>query len=109
MKLISNLATGKSDNADRDYEDALCELLPSLLYPQLDFATAQSRTESGAQIRDLIFYNNQSHEFLKNLMDDFGSKQLVFELKNVAEVSRDHIKGTSIFARFRGHAAPRVA
>lgn len=91
LKLIQNLNTGKTDNADRDYEDALCQLLPSLLYPQLDFAAAQSRTDSGAQIRDLIFYNNQSHEFLKHLMDAYGSRQLVFEMKNVAEVSRDHI------------------
>ena len=91
LKIISNLATGKTDNADRDYEDAMCQLLPSLLYPQLDFAAAQSRTESGAQIRDLIFYNNQSHEFLKHLMDDYGSRQIVFEMKNVAEISRDHI------------------
>jgi len=91
LKLIQNLKTGKTDNADRDYEDALCQLLPSLLYPQLDFAAAQSRTESGAQIRDLVFYNNQSHEFLKHLMDGYGSRQLVFEMKNVAEVSRDHI------------------
>ena len=91
LKLIQNMKTGKTDNADRDYEDAMCQLLPSLMYPQLDFAAAQSRTESGSQIRDLIFYNNQSHEFLKHLMDDYGSRQLVFEMKNVAEVSRDHI------------------
>ncbi len=91
LSLIENLTTGKTGNADREYEDALCQLLPSLLYPQLDFAATQSRTESGAQIRDLIFYNNQSHEFLKHLMDDYGSRQLVFEMKNVAEISRDHI------------------
>ncbi len=91
LKLIQNLKTGKTDNADQDYEDSLCQLLPSLLYPQLDFAATQSRTESGAQIRDLIFYNNQSHEFLKQLMEVYGSQQLVFEMKNVAEVSRDHI------------------
>lgn len=91
LKIIQSLKSGKADNADRDYEDAVCQLLPSLLYPQLDFAAAQSRTESGSQIRDLIFYNNQSHEFLKHLMDDYGSRQIVFEMKNVAEVSRDHI------------------
>lgn len=91
LKLIQGLPTGKTDNADRDYEDALCQLLPSLLYPQLDFAAAQSRTESGAQIRDLIFYNNQSHEFLSHLMEEYDSRQLVFEIKNVAEISRDHV------------------
>lgn len=91
LKLIQSLNTGKADSADRDYEDAICQLLPSLLYPQLDFAASQSRTDSGAQIRDLIFYNNQSHEFLKYLMDSYNSRQLVFEIKNVAEINRDHI------------------
>jgi hypothetical protein len=38
-------------------------LMPSLLYPQLDFATAQSRTDSGVSIRDLVFYNNRDHPF----------------------------------------------
>lgn len=91
LKLIQALPTGKTDNADRDYEDAICQLLPSLLYPQLDFAAAQSRTDSGAQIRDLIFYNNQSHEFLADIMATYDSRQIVFEMKNVAEVSRDHV------------------
>ncbi|WP_222102954.1 hypothetical protein [Sphingorhabdus sp. SMR4y] len=91
LKLIAGLPTGKTDNADQDYENAICELLPSLLYPQLDFAQAQSRTDSGSQIRDLIFYNNRSNEFLKDIMDQFDSRQLVFEMKNVGAVSRDHI------------------
>ncbi len=91
LKLIKGLPTGKTDNADREYEDAVCELLPSLLYPQLDFAAAQSRTESGSQIRDLIFYNNRSHPFLEELVQTYDACQIVFEMKNVAEVSRDHI------------------
>lgn len=91
LKLIQGLNTGKVGNADRDYEDAVCELLPSLLYPQLDFAAAQSRTESGSQIRDLIFYNNRSHPFLEDLLQTYEARQIVFEMKNVAEVSRDHL------------------
>jgi len=88
---IRKLKTGKDDNADRAYEDSIGELFPSLLYPHLDFAALQSRTESGAQIRDLIFYNGRDDEFLREIHADFGSRQLVFELKNVAEISRDHI------------------
>jgi hypothetical protein len=65
--------------------------MASLLYPHLDFAAEQSRTDSGALIRDLIFYNNRSHEFLKELFDDYGSRQLVMELKNVSSVAREHI------------------
>lgn len=91
LALIQKLPTGKENNADKEYENAIAELFPSLLYPQLDFAAEQSRTESGAIIRDLIFYNNRSHEFLKDLFDIYGSRQLVFEMKNVKEISRDHV------------------
>lgn len=91
LNVIQKLPTGKTDNADRKYEDAIGQLFPSLLYPQLDFAAEQSRTESGALVRDLIFYNNQSHPFLKDLFDTYDSKQIVFEMKNVKEISRDHV------------------
>lgn len=88
---IRKLPTGKSDAADVAYERAIGELLPSLFYPHLDFAAVQSRTETGAVIRDLIFYNTQDTPFLKDLRDDYETRQIVFEMKNVAEVSRDHI------------------
>ena len=75
------------------------------LYPELDFADVQSRTVSGTLIRDLIFYNNRSHEFLSDLYDTYESRQLVFELKNVHELSREHVNQlnrymTEEFGRF---------
>jgi len=88
---IRKLPSGKSDNADKRYEDCVCQLFASLLYPQLDFAAEQSRTDSGTLIRDLIFYNNRSLDFLKDIYDDYGSRQIVMELKNVREVEREHI------------------
>nr|WP_321498358.1 hypothetical protein [uncultured Methanolobus sp.] len=91
LSTIRKLPSGKTDNADRKYEDNVCQLLATLFYPKLDFADEQSRTESGVLIRDLIFYNNRSYDFLKDLYDDYGSQQLIFELKNVKEVTRDHI------------------
>ena len=65
--------------------------MTSILYPELDFAQPQSRTYEGVLIRDLIFYNNTSNKFLKEIYEDFESKQIVFELKNVKEVSTVHI------------------
>lgn len=91
ISTITKLPTGKTDNADRKFEDNVCQLLASLLYPHLDFAQEQSRTDSGVLIRDLIFYNNTSTDFLKDIYNDYGTKQIVFELKNVKEVSREHI------------------
>ena len=67
MSEILKLPTGKTGNADKKYEDYVVQLLASLLYPHLDFAQGQCRTDSGVQIRDLIFYNNQSIPFFKDM------------------------------------------
>ena len=91
MSAIRKLPTGKTDNADKKYEEHVVQLLASLLYPHLDFAQEQSRTDSGAQIRDLIFYNNQSIPFFKDIHDIYGSKQIVFELKNVDALDRNNV------------------
>jgi len=91
LSIVRKLPTGKDESSDRVYEEAIAELLPSLLYPYLDFAAVQSRTDSGAIVRDIIFYNGQGDPFLAEVANDFGSRQIVFELKNVKEVSRDHV------------------
>ena len=88
---IKNLPTGNDDRADKKYEDTIAVLFASLFYPHLDFAQAQSRTDSGVSIRDLIFYNSRTTEFLKEIMDDYGSRQIVVEMKNVERVDRSHI------------------
>lgn len=91
IKEILSLPSGKEDKADKKYENNVAQLLSSMLYPHLDFAQVQSRTESGAQIRDLIFYNNESIPFFKEIREIYGSKQIVFEMKNVDHLEREHI------------------
>lgn len=91
LEEIKKLPTGNSAKADKLYEDYVSQLLASLFYPQLDFAAEQSRTDSGTLIRDLIFYNNRSMDFLKDIYDQYQCRQLVVELKNVSEVDREHI------------------
>lgn len=88
---IKKLPTGKTENADKEYERLMGQVLTSLLYPHLDFAKEQSRTESGTQIRDIIFYNNISTDFLAEIHKEFDCKQIVVELKNVQTVEREHI------------------
>lgn len=88
---LRKLPSGKTDGADLKYEATVGHLLPSLLYPNLDFAQAQARTDSGVSIRDLIFYNTQRAPFLKEIHADYGSRQITFEMKNVAEVERTHV------------------
>ena len=67
------------------------QVLTSLLYPHLDFAAEQSRIESGTQIRDIIFYNNTSTDFLSDIYKTYDCKQIVVELKNVQTIEREHI------------------
>lgn len=88
---IKKLPSGKGDNADKKYEDLMCQLMASLLYPHLDFAAEQSRTDSGVLIRDLIFYNNRSVDFLADIYNSYDSRQIVMELKNVKAIERMHI------------------
>lgn len=88
---LVKIPTGKNDNADKRFEKLVGKLLPSLFYPFLDFASEQVRTDSGAHIRDLIFYNNTEHQFFKKVFDDYDSEQIVFELKNVRSVCNDHV------------------
>ena len=65
---ILKLPTGKTDNADKEYENNLCPLLASMLYPGLDFAQPQSRTDSGVLIRDLIFITIRLCHYLKKFL-----------------------------------------
>jgi hypothetical protein len=88
---IKKLPLGKSNGSDLKYEQLVGRLLPSLFYPSLDFAKEQARTADGVSIRDLIFYNTRSAPLLQELMDDYGSRQITFEMKNVAAIERTHI------------------
>lgn len=91
MKEVKKLNSGKSDNADIKYENLVCQLMASMMYPELDFAAEQSRTDEGVQIRDLIFYNNRENEFLADIFEKYSSSQIVMEIKNVKEINSQHI------------------
>jgi hypothetical protein len=91
LSSILALPSGKDQNADRQFEKYQAQLLASLFYPDLDFAAEQSRTDSGVLIRDLIFYNNRSIDFLQEIYEDYVNRQLIFEMKNVKNIDRNHI------------------
>lgn len=105
LTTILKLPSGKVDNADKKYEDNVCQMMASLMYPHLDFADTQSRTDSGVLIRDLIFYNNTEMPFLKDIYEQYDCRQIVMELKNVKEIEREHINQLNryladVFGRF---------
>ena len=88
---LRKLPTGKEKGADKIYEDLAYDLVSSLLYPELEFAASQVRTDSGAHIRDVIFYNDGKTEFLADLRHRYEARQIVFELKNVKKLEGEHI------------------
>jgi len=91
VRALSTLKTGKTDNADKEYEGLIAPILASAMYPDLDFAAAQSRTVSNVLIRDLIFYNNRACDITIDLHKIYDSRQIVMEMKNVAALNNDHI------------------
>jgi hypothetical protein len=88
---IKALPTGRDNGADKKFEEFAFDVLSSVLYPELDLAGQQERTISGAHIRDVIFHNDGKTPFLTDLRDQYGARQLVFELKNVAELDTEHV------------------
>lgn len=91
FKELKSIPTGKDNNADKRYEELISQLAASLFYPHLDFASFQSRVDTGKQIRDAIFYNNRSISFFEDIYQLYNARQIVFELKNVKEIEREHI------------------
>jgi hypothetical protein len=99
IQALSVLKTGKTDNADKEYEGLMAPLLASAMYPDLDFAAAQSRTVSNVHIRDLIFYNNRARDITVDLYKVYESRQIVMEMKNVAALNNDHIDQLSRYMK----------
>lgn len=91
LSTLRKLPTGKTDGADREFEENAGAILASTLHPYLDFAGEQSRTDSGVLIRDVVFYNTRTWDFLQDIHRLYESRQLVFELKNVKELDREHV------------------
>jgi hypothetical protein len=91
VQALAKLKTGKTFNADKEYEALIAPILTSAMYPELDFAKTQSRTISGVLIRDLIFYNNRARDITVDLHKLYESRQIVMEMKNVAVLDNDHI------------------
>jgi|ERR1700722_7229848 len=89
LRRLSKLAPGTE--GAREYETLIDDILATALYPELEFAESQVRTDSGAHIRDLLFYNDGKTVWTKTLRDEYEAKQLVFELKNVKELEPEHV------------------
>lgn len=86
---LETIKVGKQDA--RRYEEFVEGVLPFLLEPHLTDLRAQSRTSEGTQIRDIILFNNSTHTFWTTVKQQHGAAHIVFEVKNVSELTNDHI------------------
>lgn len=91
LRALKKLPTGRDDGADKEFERIAEDLLTSLLFPELDYASSQVRTISNSHVRDLIFYNDAKTPFTGDLRKSHDCRQLVVEFKNVASLDGSHV------------------
>jgi hypothetical protein len=91
MEQVVEVPPGREGGADKAYEGFCFEFLQSAMFPELNYADSQVRTEGGTHIRDVIFYNDGKTEFLGEVRERYEVRQLVFELKNVKGLEGEHV------------------
>jgi len=65
LSTILSLQSGKKDNADKVYEDNVCQLMASIVYPQLDFADFQREKRKPSRLWRLSRGKSLNHETCK--------------------------------------------
>jgi hypothetical protein len=73
------------------FQRVVLETLNTALEPELVDGMEQVRTDSGVEIRDLIFTNNSDLPFLRYLMHNHGCHTIIFECKNKTELQIDDV------------------
>jgi hypothetical protein len=84
-KLSDSLdACPRGDNDWKEYEQIAEECLRYLFLPSFNRIYAQHRTEKRFQVRDAIIPNTHKEGFWGQIKDEFDSKNIVVEFKNVS-------------------------
>jgi hypothetical protein len=90
QQYIDELHAIRHGNEDcRKYEDLIVRMLNRLFAPSLSDPHSQVRTEDGREIIDITFYNSADHGFWHDIKSQHGSLIVVFELKNMADLSNE--------------------
>jgi hypothetical protein len=89
-EFISALADLDSGNqAFKKYEDLIARILTRLFSPPLVDPRSQVRTVDQREIVDITFYNSATHGFWHDIKLQHGSLIIVFELKNMTDLSNE--------------------
>ncbi len=87
---MDELTAIRPGNADcKKYEDLIVRMLTRLYAPPLSDPHSQVRTIDGREIIDVTFYNSASHGFWHDLKIQHGSLIVIFELKNMTDLSNE--------------------
>jgi hypothetical protein len=69
------------------YQDLVHRILTFCFHPHLADGRPQERTYEGTLIRDLVYSNEGTRNFWRYLMQEYGSRLIVFELKNKTDIT----------------------
>jgi hypothetical protein len=92
---LAALPTGQVASAE--YQHLVYEILNFAFEPDLTGGEFEARTYLGTERRDLIYWIEAESSFWKYVRDTYGSPQIMFECKNVAELEIDHINQTATY------------
>lgn len=81
----------------RDYQRKILEILNSLFEPDLIDGKLEEPTIHGSERRDIIFVNDSDKSFFEYLRNSHKNFLLMFEVKNVSELSPDHFNQTATY------------
>jgi hypothetical protein len=95
IQWLNNLSPGR-DNAS-EYQERMLEILNLLFEPDLIDGRLEEATILGTERRDIIFVNDSEKTFFQYLRDHHGNFLLLFEAKNVKDLSPENFNQTATY------------
>lgn len=89
MSQLPNLAEGAADAAK--FEDWVAQVVKILFAGRLTNPELKSNGDA-IQRRDLVATNNAESGFWKRILNDYGSRQVIFEIKNYASLKAEDFR-----------------
>lgn len=108
---LETLPTGQATAAD--YQRLVFEILNYLFEPELTNGELEVETYLGTERRDILYTNEAESSFWAYVRSNYDSILVMFEIKNVKELSLEHVNQTASYLGVRlgmlGFIATRVA
>ena len=80
-----------------DYHNATLEILNFAFSPELADGEKEVRTVHGTERRDIVFTNESDRTFWSYVRAEHSAIFLMFEVKNVEDLSNDHVNQTATY------------